>query len=184
MGEVVLDAAGPGDSPAVATDGREVLPLAVTTSRDAVPADQAFAERLYLATMRPLLTELRAWDGPAVRHRFREMYLQQEVTILLEGRKRIGWMQVTEQPDRLFLNQIHLIPAARGRGIGTKVLRDLLLRASRNRQSVTLWVVKNNPARTLYERLGFRITAEEDVKLRMEWAAADAESINRSNPGL
>jgi ribosomal protein S18 acetylase RimI-like enzyme len=30
-----------------------------------------------------------------------------------------------------------------------------------------LRVLKNNPARRLYERLGFSVTAEEDVTFRM-----------------
>ena len=184
MRDVVPDAAGSADGTAAAVDGRATLQPALIASRPAVPADQAFAERLYLATMRPLLAALNAWDGPAVRQRFREMYLQDEVTILLAGRRRIGWLQVTEQPDRLFLNQIHLVPDARGHGIGTRVLRDLLARAERNGQSVTLWVVRNNPARTLYERLGFRITGEDALKLRMEWLPGRDAGLSRSTPGL
>lgn len=172
---------------------RQLLPTAAPSGlgaaatppilRSAVPSDQPFAEHLYLEVMRPLLVALGHWDGPAVIRRFREGYRQEEVRIVLEGHAPIGWLQVTEQPNALMLSQIHLVPAARCRGIGTALLRELLARADHEGRSVTLWVLKNNPARSLYERLGFRLVGAEAYKLRMEWTPA-GDSVSRSSPEL
>jgi ribosomal protein S18 acetylase RimI-like enzyme len=46
-------------------------------------------------------------------------------------------------------------------------MNRLIAEAMRTRQAVTLGVVKTNPALRLYQRLGFRITHEDDRKFYM-----------------
>lgn len=48
-----------------------------------------------------------------------------------------------------------LLPAHRGHGIGTALLRRLLAEAARTSEAVSLSVSESNPARRLYERVGF-----------------------------
>ena len=58
---------------------------------------------------------------------------------------------------------ISLLPGYRGRGIGTKLLAELLsLLEEEGISQVTLSVQRANPARHLYERAGFEIVAERD----------------------
>lgn len=52
---------------------------------------------------------------------------------------------------------ISLLPAYRGRGIGTALLSRLLSEAAQRFDAVSLSVTESNPARRLYERLGFII---------------------------
>lgn len=166
----------------VAPNGSTAPDTAMPASRPAGPRDRPFAEGLYLEVMKPLLVALGEWDEPTVIRRFREGYRREEVRLILDGHDApVGWLQVTEQPDALMLSQIHLIPAARGRGIGTALLRDLLARGTRESRPVILWVLRNNPARRLYERLGFRLVGQEAYKLKMAWMPADG-SVSRSNP--
>ena len=47
-------------------------------------------------------------------------------------------------------------PKARGQGIGEKLMRALIGEAARRGLSLNLSVRSDNPARRLYERLGFR----------------------------
>jgi ribosomal protein S18 acetylase RimI-like enzyme len=52
---------------------------------------------------------------------------------------------------------IAVMPADRGQGVGTGLMRALLDEAARSEiEAVSLSVAKDNPARRLYERLGFR----------------------------
>ena len=50
---------------------------------------------------------------------------------------------------------IALLPEYRGRGIGTALLEELLVEADATGRRVTIHVERFNPARRLYERLGF-----------------------------
>ena len=53
-------------------------------------------------------------------------------------------------------------------GTGTQVLRDLIAEARLKNKVVSLGVMKNNPARRLYEREGFKLVGENDYKFLMK----------------
>jgi ribosomal protein S18 acetylase RimI-like enzyme len=55
-----------------------------------------------------------------------------------------------------------VLPAYRGQGAGTQLLAELLRMAAAHYAAVSLSVWKVNPARRLYERLGF-VTVKEDT---------------------
>ncbi len=55
-----------------------------------------------------------------------------------------------------------LVPAYRGRGIGTALLRCVLAQAARQSEAVSLSVSLSNPALRLYERAGFRAVGEPE----------------------
>ena len=52
---------------------------------------------------------------------------------------------------------ISLAPEARGEGVGTALLRDVLARAAADGRFAGIHVERNNPARSLYARLGFTV---------------------------
>jgi ribosomal protein S18 acetylase RimI-like enzyme len=54
------------------------------------------------------------------------------------------------------------------RGIGTEVMKRLIREATAFNLAIRLNVVKINHARRLYERLGFRITHEDNRKFYMK----------------
>jgi ribosomal protein S18 acetylase RimI-like enzyme len=72
--------------------------------------------------------------------------------------------------DELRLIDLALLPEARGAGIGTGLLADLLAEADARSLRTTLHVEKRNPARRLYDRLGFAETSEDGVYAAMERA--------------
>ena len=53
-----------------------------------------------------------------------------------------------------------MLPAYQGRGIGTALIMALVTEANQQRVPLTLQVLKVNPARRLYERLGFVVRDE------------------------
>ncbi|NTU72251.1 MAG: GNAT family N-acetyltransferase [Coriobacteriia bacterium] len=63
---------------------------------------------------------------------------------------------------------ISLLPSYRGRGIGTRLLRNLLSGlAVAGYARTSLSVDRDNPASRLYARMGFEIIAEQDEDLLM-----------------
>jgi ribosomal protein S18 acetylase RimI-like enzyme len=79
----------------------------------------------------------------------------------------VGWVQVIESRDTLYLGQLYVAPSSQNRGIATAILHELTDRARQGGKTLTLDVMKNNRSRLLYERLGFQVVGQSDYKLKM-----------------
>ncbi|WP_175746943.1 GNAT family N-acetyltransferase [Burkholderia pyrrocinia] len=91
--------------------------------------------------------------------------------IVCEGADAIGLLKVTRAAGEWHVHQIQLLPARQGQGIGEAVLRELLADAARENVPVSLSVLHGNPARRLYERLGFRPASETETSASLVWRA-------------
>jgi len=68
----------------------------------------------------------------------------------------------------LFVGQMFVESRFQRKGIGTQVMKRLISEATAFNLPVRVDVVRINPARRLYERLGFRVTHEDDRKFYMK----------------
>src|SRR5262245_8009956 len=66
----------------------------------------------------------------------------------------VGWLQVVPGDGETFVGSIYIERPFQRRGIGTEVMKRVLDEGAHRGQPVRLAVVKFNPARRLYERLG------------------------------
>ena len=91
-----------------------------------------------------------------------ELFLKQDKTkvFTLKSEKQIvGFTVYTLHGDILFIEQLHLKPDFRGRGLGTRALEFLEAQAKMaSCVAMELEVYKKNPARCLYENSGFQTT--------------------------
>jgi GNAT superfamily N-acetyltransferase len=126
-----------------------------------------FALHLYLLTMRPYVQELTVWDEQKQRETFAAQWKREEVRIISVDGEDAGWLQVAELPTEIRLQKFFILPQFQRAGIGSEVLNRSLVAWRSTGKRVVVRVLKNNPARRLYERLGFSVTAEEDVTFRM-----------------
>ena len=138
------------------------------TLRAASLDDLGFAGQVYLETMRYITDQLPDFDEERHMARFAERFVPHEVSMVVADSKDIGWLQVTETDDEIFLKQMFLQPASQGQGTGSSLLVDLIARARQANKPLRLGVVKINPAVHFYQRFGFIITSEDDFKYYME----------------
>ncbi|MGZ7242501.1 GNAT family N-acetyltransferase, partial [Streptococcus pyogenes] len=75
--------------------------------------------------------------------------------LILVGEAVAGRLWVDAHADRLQVLDIALLPAYRGQGLGTRCLQELATEAERSGLALGIHVELHNPARRLYERLGF-----------------------------
>jgi ribosomal protein S18 acetylase RimI-like enzyme len=88
--------------------------------------------------------------------------------ILVDG-EPAGRLLVARWPEEIRIVDIALLPAFRGRGAGSALLRDLIAEATEHGKPLSIHVERDNRALELYERLGFRPVGETGVHLRMQW---------------
>lgn len=138
--------------------------------RTACDNDIAFARKLYFDTMREIITRLFGWDQRREEEKFARFFKLEEVRIITADGGDVGWIQEQISGTSINLGSFYVLPAMQGRGIGTQALRLLLERAARESKTVTLAVVKINPARQFYEERGFRTTHEDEYKVYMSTA--------------
>lgn len=85
----------------------------------------------------------------------------------------VGRLWVDRGADTLHVLDITLLPEARGQGLGGLLLRELMAEAQQRGTPLTISVELHNPARKLYERLGFTPQGEaQGIYQRMAWQAA------------
>lgn len=152
------------------------------TLRPARPSDFAFAEALYLESTRPLLTALGAWEEDAARARLRAAFDRHPPLVICADGKDVGWVQVSVRPGAIHLHQIHLSDAYRDRGIGTRLIGDIMRAAREVGLPVTLNVIRGNPAVELYKRLDFVVVNRGRELLQMRWQEGEPDTPAAPEP--
>ncbi|HEY6879152.1 MAG TPA: GNAT family N-acetyltransferase [Polyangiales bacterium] len=116
-----------------------------------------------------LLALLRMQHRAQLAH-YQQAYPRAERTLLLHQQEPIGYWLLDRAADALTLVDFALLAPFRGRGLGSALLRELQGQA---RVPIKLRVRPENPARRLYERLGFATQASTPSELCMEWRPFD-----------
>jgi ribosomal protein S18 acetylase RimI-like enzyme len=112
-----------------------------------------------------------AWDEDTQQARFDAGFIPEEIRIFAIGGRDAAFTAVRYDADVIQLFNLMVAPEFQNRGLGTVILRQLLTDAQARNLPVRLQVMKVNPARQLYARVGFReIPAEEiPTHYRMIW---------------
>jgi ribosomal protein S18 acetylase RimI-like enzyme len=114
---------------------------------------------------------------------YRAHYPSARFQLVRHEERNIGRLYTHETEREIRVMDIALLPPWRRRGIGGSLLREILARAADSARIVTLHVEHQNPARRLYNRLGFRTVADVGVYLRLEWSQnADGDAAALGEP--
>jgi ribosomal protein S18 acetylase RimI-like enzyme len=156
--------------------------------RPSAEADQDFLAALYASTR---ADELAATGWPqdftrvfcdqqfaAQTAHYQTHYATAHFSLIELNDLPVGRMIVQRSPSTLHLVDISLLPTARGQGLGSRLLGDLITEARTAGKNVCLRVEKMNRTRRLYERLGFQEVADEGISWRMEWQATPSLTVN------
>jgi ribosomal protein S18 acetylase RimI-like enzyme len=118
--------------------------------------------------MRQYVEQTWGWDEDWQRAYFHMRFDPAENQVVVLDSQDIGVISVEWREDVVHLGTLYILPEYQGQGIGTQVLNDLLAAAFREGLPVTLRVLQVNPAKRLYERLGFVVVEEDDVRYVMK----------------
>ena len=130
--------------------------------------DFNFLFNLHRATFKRYIDLIWDWEEEWQLAYFRSRFDPNVRKIIQFQGRDIGCISVQDQGEALFLAYIAICPTYQRRGIGSSLIRDVILKAEGRSIPVRLQLLKVNPARELYERLGFRTTGFTETHILME----------------
>jgi ribosomal protein S18 acetylase RimI-like enzyme len=110
-----------------------------------------------------------AHQHDAQHRHYRSHYPDAHWLILEKSGAPVGRLYLDRWERELRVIDISLVPSCRSQGIGAAVLRDVQDLARALGIGVSIHVEKNNPARHLYDRLGFVLAEDKGVYDLLEW---------------
>lgn len=154
--------------------------------RPITPEDDSFLAGLYASTRAEELS-VTGWSDEekavfcrrqfdAQSAHYGEKYPGASLQVIERVGEPIGRLYVARWKSEIRIMDIALLPAHRGTGIGTQLLRELQEEARSAGKTLTIHVERFNPALRLYERLGFKMVEDKGVYLLLEWGTASKES--------
>ena len=135
--------------------------------RAATAADAAFIYALRVAGLKEYVVQLWGWDESVQAARFQECFDPAHYQVVMVRGRDVGAVAVEWRDAEVFLADIEILPEWQRCGLGTAIITAILTEAGQRKLPVALQVLKGNPARRLYERLGFRVVEETRTHVLM-----------------
>lgn len=132
--------------------------------RQITSSDFDFLRRLHNAALKEYIEKTWGWNEELQRRLFAENFDPKNGEIILVKGADAGYLWIIEKEAETLLVSIRLLPEFQNRGIGTKLIEDVL---AKSKKPVRLQVLKINPARNLYRRLGFETFGETETHFLM-----------------
>ena len=138
------------------------------TIRIATPNDYEFLYELNSKTMREYVQATWGWDETWQQNHFKENFQSEANKIIMLNSQDIGRIELFNRTDEVRIGNIQILPEHQNKGIGNVIMLKIIQQAQDRKQCVTLQVLKVNPARRFYERLGFSVESEDDAHFKMK----------------
>jgi len=141
--------------------------------------DEPFLYEVYVSTRRKEIDSW-GWSVEQIQHflemqwcaqqtSYRQQFPDASHCIILSDDKYVGRLLTENLPEHHHLIDISILPSFQGNGLGTYLITQLQQKAKEENKSVILQVFQTNPARDLYERLGFQVMSADEIYLKMRW---------------
>ena len=136
--------------------------------RPATDADLPFMYHAHCLGLGPYILQIRGWDEEKERAFFFGRFSASDCKVIVVDGQPAGFVRIEDNGDYLRLDYVVLLPEHQRRGIGGAIVSDLLHQAQQRGVPVKLNVLRVNPAKALYERLGFRDVGGDEHRFFME----------------
>lgn len=138
--------------------------------RPATPDDGDTLFGIHRASMGEYLEQaFGPWTEEFDREQHEQWLSAGRARVILVGEEIAGFLDVEWTSDAALLYRIGIDPAFQGRGVGTAIVTDLLRECGERQLAARLRVFPHNPARRLYQRLGFREVGRDSASIVMQW---------------
>jgi ribosomal protein S18 acetylase RimI-like enzyme len=154
------------------------------TFRPIAESDLPFLARLYASTRAEELAAAPLTDAQKavfldsqfqLQHaHYQKYYPEADWLVTMRAGEDAGRLYIERWLNQHRIIDIAFLPEHRGKGLGERLLRDLMDEAAACGKDVSIHVEKFNPAMRLYRRLGFKTEEDKGVYDLMRWSAVQA----------
>lgn len=117
--------------------------------------------RIYTQVMKPFISRIWDWDTEWQKADFVRHFVPDNIVVVLVGKKLVGYCQVEDQGECLFIRMLIVLPAHQHQGIGSSFIRNVFATAKEESKYIKLEVFKiNDKAIAFYKHHGFQQKSE------------------------
>ena len=152
--------------------------------------DLDFLKSLYAASREREFAILSNWTDEEKRNfldqqfsaqhcHYKKHYPDAELDIIEIDGQPIGRLYIAELRQEIRLMDVALLPDARNSGIGGQICAEIKIRAAQASKIVSLHVEDDNPAKRLYERMGFVEVGDVTFYKLMHWCPEGLQHVSK-----
>ena len=137
--------------------------------RQATNSDFELTFQIKSDSIKPYIEKIWGWNYELQLDFHKKDFKPAQIQIILdESGQEIGLLNKVETDQSIHLLNLLIRDTAQGKGIGTNILKDMILQSRLTNRKIELQVFKiNDGARRLYQKLGFSIIAETEFHYQM-----------------
>ncbi|MDN5872584.1 MAG: GNAT family N-acetyltransferase [Nitrococcus sp.] len=140
--------------------------------RPATCNDEAALYEIHRAVFRSHIEQIWGWNEEWQRSNFATELASSSALVILIDARIAGYVQFRNEGNRIYVQNIALLPDVQSKGIGTRLIKELQAKATVRGVPLELDVFRTNTsARRFYERLGFERMCDTEMHTQMSWSA-------------
>ena len=117
---------------------------------------------LRIAAMRDSLMRIGRFDPQRARERFLSGYSPAHTRHIGLAGRRVGFVVVKPEQERLLLDHLYIHPDSQGRGLGAMVLARIIDEARAQGLPLRVGALRDSDSNRFYLRHGFKLVAQEE----------------------
>ena len=143
--------------------------MVTATLRQAGPQDLDFMWSVYSDVVRPQIVALLnlRWVDDDEKRRLLATLNIDEVRIASVDGADVGWMAMRETDTEFVVDHGYLIPTFRRKGIGSRVLGEIIDTADKRRKPIRLAILQTCQYPQFFTQLGFAKVSEDQITITM-----------------
>jgi len=124
---------------------------------------------IYQTMMRGFVDKIWGWNDEWQQAQFDKFFPLTNITLVKSSTDYVAYSHVQEFEDMLFLRMLAVLPAHQQKGIGTKIMHDLITHANAYEKMLRLEVFKiNSGVLNFYQRFGCEIVSQTPTSFVLE----------------
>lgn len=127
-----------------------------------IPLTYSIKER----STKHLVDKIWGWDNNFQLDYHIKNFAPNKTRIIIYNSLEVGFLVVERYSDKIFIENILIDPTFQAKGIGTKVLTDIMTEVTDKKVELQVFKI-NERAKQLYDRLGFQTYEQTDLHYKM-----------------